>query len=128
MEEAAERAPGVFTSLRRLFRTVLAQAHNRLELLLVEVREERLRLFDVLLLAGVLLILALMTLMTATLAVVILCVRANRLDPLVALGLLYLAATILSFWRLRVRLKNWAPFSATLTELKKDKACLDEKS
>jgi uncharacterized membrane protein YqjE len=55
-------------------------------------------------------------------------VEAKRLDLLVALMLLCLAATIVAFWRLRTRLKNWAPFSGTLTELKKDKACLDEKS
>ena len=46
----------------------------------------------------------------------------------VTLILLYLAATIVSFWRLRIRLKNWVPFSATLAELKKDKACLEEES
>ena len=128
MEEPGESAPGVFASLGRLLKTVLAMAHNRLELLLVEAQEERWRFFDQMLLAGVVLILGLMTLMTATLTLWSLCVKANRLDPLVALVLLYLVATILSFWRLRVRLKNWAPFSATLAELKKDKACLDEKN
>jgi hypothetical protein len=29
---------------------------------------------------------------------------------------------------LRSRLKSWAPFAATLAELKKDKECLDAKS
>ena len=128
MEETGENTPGVFASLGRLLKAVLAIAQNRLELLLVELREERWRFFDALLWAGVVLILALMTLMAATIAIVVVCVKADRLDLVVALVLLYLAATILSFWRLRVRLKNWAPFSVTLTELKKDKACLDEKN
>jgi uncharacterized membrane protein YqjE len=66
--------------------------------------------------------------MAATIALVVVCVKAGRLDLVVALVLLYLAATILCFWRLRVRLKNWAAFSATLTELKKDKACLDDRN
>ena len=69
-----------------------------------------------------------MTLMIATVTIVVLCLRAGRLDLVGALVLLYLAATILSYWRLRTRVKNWAPFSATLAEFKKDKACLDEKN
>ena len=118
----------MFASLRRLVNTVLAIAANRLELLLVEMQEERWRFFDALLLTGAVLILAAMTLMLVTLTVVVFCLKANRLDLLVALMVLYLAATIVGFWRLRLRLKNWAPFSATLAEFKKDKACLDEKS
>jgi uncharacterized membrane protein YqjE len=128
MEETGQSTPGVFASLGRLLTTVLAIAQNRLELLLVECQEERWRFFDALLLAGVVLILALMTLMAATITIVVICVKADRLDLVVALVLLYLAATIFSFWRLRSRLKKWEPFSATLAELKKDKACLDEKN
>ncbi|MGD0258332.1 MAG: phage holin family protein [Verrucomicrobiota bacterium] len=128
MEEPGESTPGVFASLGRLLKTAVAIAHNRFELFLVELREERWRFFNALLLAGVVLILALMTLMAATIALVVVCVKAGRLDLVVALVLLYLAATILCFWRLRVRLKNWAAFSATLTELKKDKACLDDRN
>ena len=128
MKEPGESTPGIFASLRRLLKTVLAIAQNRLELLLVELQEERGRFFNALLLAGVVLILALMTLMTATITIVVVCVKGDRLDLVVALVLLYLAGTIFSFWRLRTRLKNWAPFSATLAELKKDKVCLDEKN
>jgi len=128
MAEPGESRQGVFASLRRLLRTILAIAHNRLELWLVELQEERWRLFDALLLAGVVVILAMMTLLVATVAIVVVCLKANRLDLVVALTLLYLVATIFGYWRLRTRLKNWAPFSATLAELKKDKACLDDKT
>ena len=128
MEGVDQSRAGIFVLLRRLLKTAFAIAQNRLALLLVELQQERWRFFDALLLAGAVLILAAMTLMLATLTLVVVCLRAGRLDLLVALMLLYLAATIVGFWRLRTRLKNWAPFSATLTELKKDKACLDEKS
>jgi uncharacterized membrane protein YqjE len=128
MEEPGQSTPGFFASLGRLLKTVRAVAQNRLELFLVEWKEERWRFFDTLLLAGVVLILALTTLMTATITIVVVCVKADRLDLVVALVLLYLAATIFSFWRLRNRLKKWEPFSATLAELKKDKTCLDEKN
>jgi uncharacterized membrane protein YqjE len=128
MEGLDQSRVGIFASLRRLLKTVLAIAQNRLELLLVELQEERWRFFDALLLAGAVLILATMPLMVATITMVVVCVEAKRLDLLIALMLLCLAATIVAFWRLRTRLKTWAPFSGTLTELKKDKACLDEKS
>ena len=128
MEAPGESTSGIFASLGRLLKTVLAIAHNRLELLLVELREERWRLFDTLIVAGIVLIMATMTLMAATITIVVVCVKAERLDLVVALVLLYLAGTIFSFWRLRVRLKQWTPFSATLAELKKDKACLDKKN
>ena len=43
----------------------------------------------------------LMTLMVPTVTIMVLCVKADRLDLLVVLTLLYLAATIVGFWRLR---------------------------
>ncbi len=128
MQGMDERRAGILASLRRLLQTVLAIAQNRLELLLVEMQEERWRFFDALLLAGAVLILAAMTLMVVTITLVVVCVEANRLDLLVAMMVLFLVATIVSIWRIRTRLKNWAPFSGTLAELKRDKACLDEKS
>ena len=106
MEGAGPSREGILASLRRLLKTVLAIAENRLDLLLVELREEGLRFFDALLLTGVVIVLLLMTLLIPTLAVVVLCVKANRLDLLVALVLLYLAATIICFWRLRSRLSR----------------------
>jgi uncharacterized membrane protein YqjE len=128
MAEPGESAPGVFASLRRLLKTVLAIANNRLELFLVEAQEERWRFLNALLLAAVVLILALMTLMAATITIVVVCMEAERLDLVISLVLLYFAATVFSFWRLHTRLKNWMPFSATLAEIKKDKACLDNKN
>lgn len=128
METPGDNAPGLFASFKRLLKTVFAIAQNRLELLLVEAREERARFFGLLLLAGIVLVLALLTLLLVTVIVVVLCVRANRLDLLCGLSLVCLATTLALFWRLHARLKSWTPFSATLAELRKDKACLDEKN
>ena len=128
MDEPGEMGKGIFASLRRLLKTASAIAQNRLELFLVELQAERLQLFDTLLLLGVLLILVAMTLLVSTVTIVVLCLKHDRLDLLVALMLVSLAATAAAGWRLRIRLKGWAPFSATVAELKKDKACLEEKS
>jgi uncharacterized membrane protein YqjE len=127
MAAPEEKRPGMFASLKRLLKTVRAIAENRLELLLVEAQEERRRFFEALLLAGMVFVLALMTLMVATVAIVVVCLNHQQLGWVIGLGLLYLLATIGCYWRLRCRLKTWAPFAATLAEIKKDKACLDEK-
>jgi uncharacterized membrane protein YqjE len=128
MDEPVEKGKGVFASLRRLLKTASAIAQNRLELFLVELQEERLQFLDTLLLLGVVLILAGMALMVFTVTIVVLCLRADRLGPLVVLMLVYVVATGVAGWRLRSRIKGWAPFSDTVAELKKDKACLEEKS
>jgi uncharacterized membrane protein YqjE len=128
MKGMDESRAGIFASLGGLLKTVLAIAQNRLELLLVELQQERWRFFDTLLLAGAFLILLSMTLMVATITLAVVCLEAKRLDLLIALMLLFAAGASVAFWRLRKRLKDWAPFSGTLSELKKDKACLEEKS
>lgn len=127
MELPEDKKPGLFASLKRLLKTVAAIAENRLELLLVEWQEERLRLFEVLLLAGIVLILLLMTLMVLTMTIVAVCILSHHFGLVIALCLFYLVATAGCYWRLRSRLKGWAPFAATLAELKKDKACLEDK-
>ena len=126
MEEPEEKRRGVFASLSRLLKIISATAANRVELLLVEWQEERLRLVEVVLLAGIVLILALMTLMVATLTIVVVCVTTNHLGLVVWLGFLYLLATIGCYCWLRSRLKTWAPFASTLAELKKDKECWED--
>ena len=118
MEEPAETSGGMFSSIGRLLRAALALAHNRLELALVELQEERWRFYEIVILGGIVAILAGMTLLVATITIVAVCIKADRLDLIIGLTLLYLAATVVSFWRLRVRLKQWAPFSATLAEIK----------
>ena len=128
MDEPGQTGKGMFASLRRLLKTAFAITENRLELFLVELQEERLQLFDTLLLLGVVLILVAMTLMMFTMTVVMLCLKYERFDLLIALMVAYLVATAIGVWRLRIRFKGWAPFSGTVAELKKDKACLEEKS
>jgi uncharacterized membrane protein YqjE len=129
MEEPGESAPGVVASVQRLLKTVLAIAHNRVELFLIEAQEERWRLFQLLFLLGVVLILSLMTLMAVTITVVVVCMEAERLDLVIAMVLVYLTATIFAVWRLNVHLKQRAPFAGTLAEMERDKECfLDDKS
>jgi uncharacterized membrane protein YqjE len=126
MEEPPPTKPGIVASLRRLLSIAVAVGQNRLELFFVELREERLQFFELLLLAGIVILLATMTLAIITVAIVFLCLRAGRFDLLIGIIVLYVGSTAMAFWKLRQRLKHWEPFSATLGELKKDKACFAE--
>jgi uncharacterized membrane protein YqjE len=127
MEPSTEDAPGLWLSLQRLGRTALGIAQNRVELLLVELEEERWRVVDALLLAASATVLALMTFIAGTIALVLFFPAEQRPVVLALVTGLYLLSTLAVLLKLRNRLKNWRSFSATLAELKKDKACLDEK-
>ncbi len=128
MEPPADKEAGLFTSVKRLLATALAVAHNRLELVLVEAREQRLLAFEALFWVAVVAVCGFMALALFTVAAVVLFWEEHRLAVLLALGGFYLLATIGAFLRLRHRLNHWPFFSASLDELKKDKACLEDKS
>jgi uncharacterized membrane protein YqjE len=128
MDTSTESGPGLFASVKRLLNTAAAGVENRLELFLVEAREERFRVFDVLLLGCAAAVLGFMALLTMTVTLVVIFWESARVPALVVLSMCYLLATLGVLWRLKVRLRNWSSFSATLDELKKDRACLEEKS
>ena len=115
----------MFAPARRLLDTALAAAQNRLELLSVELKEERVRLVELLLWTAAAVFFAVMALTVLTFAVVFLFWESARGYVLVALGLIYSTAALWSFVKLRNKLKNEAaPFAESLSELKKDRACL----
>ena len=128
MDTSTESSPGLFSSVKRLLNTALAAVENRIELFLVELREERFRLFEVLWLGVAAAVLGFMALLTGTVTLVVIFWDSARVPVLVALSAVYSVAAIVIFLRLKVRLRNWSSFSATLTELKKDRACLEDES
>jgi uncharacterized membrane protein YqjE len=121
-------APGLMASLKRLLRTIAATVRNRVELIAVELQEERLRLVDVLLLAAVVVVSGLLTLIMLTFTVLLLVGEEHRLAAAAIITGVYLLVTLGVFWRLRTKLKNWQAFSATRAELRKDCAWLDSDS
>ena len=127
MEPSPEDAPGLLRSLKRLSKVALGIVENRVELLLVELEEERWRVVDALLLVASVAVLSLMTLTAGTFALVMFFPAEHRAAVMLVVALVYLLATLGVSMKLRSRLKRWRSFSSTLAELKKDKACLDEK-
>lgn len=114
---------GLFTSLRRAGSTLLDLVGNRVELFVVELQEERLRLLT----AVTLLLLAVLfggfALALVTGAAVYLLWSTNPLLALLGIAALYAAGAMLAWRRMQGLLHGSEPFSATLEEIKKDRQC-----
>jgi uncharacterized membrane protein YqjE len=126
-----ETATGSFKQLaatsRRFAQRLLTIGENRLELLAVEVQEERERLLRAILLALGVAAFGLLAGVALTGTIVVLLWDFSHVAVLLALTGLYGAAAAFLYRRLTVLLRDWKTLSATLDQLRKDCACLEKK-
>jgi uncharacterized membrane protein YqjE len=123
MAETPPTDGGMFSGVARLFKTLRDVAENRLELFLIELEEERIRLFDALLLLAIGIVCVLMTLVMVTLMVVVIFWDTHRLLVLTLVTAAYAVAAVAAIVKLRSRLQRGRAFSVTLEQIKKDSAC-----
>lgn len=128
MSEPPQSEGGLLSPVTRLLKTLVNLVENRLELFLVEVQEERVRLVEALLLAVAGGVAALMTLILITLTVVVIFWDSHRVLVLVLFSLAYATATAVAFRKLRARLNRWQAFTASLHQIKKDRAWLEKQN
>jgi uncharacterized membrane protein YqjE len=125
-----ETATGSFKQLaatsRRFAQRLLTIGENRLELLTVEVQEERERLLHAILLALGVAAFGLLASLTLTAAIVVWLGAWSPVAVLLALTGLYGAAGVCLYRRLTGLLRDWQTLSATLDQLRKDRACLEK--
>ncbi len=124
MSQAPEERSGIWASVRTILDTVLATAQNRVELLAVELQEEKCRWIEALLCATAVAAFGMMALSLVTFTIVILFWDNGRLPALIGLSVLYLIGTALAWRALQSRLRARNAFSATLDEIKQDRSCL----
>jgi len=128
MSEPHAPEGGVVQTVVRLIKTLRALAGNRMELFLLEVQEERIRIFDALFLLAAGLVCIMMALIMITFTVVIIFWDTHRL---LVLGLLVAGYAVGAAWalsRLRFLLRRWQAFSATLDQIRKDSECFKDKN
>jgi uncharacterized membrane protein YqjE len=125
MDDPRHEPDGLLATGKRILRSVGDLVQSRLELFLLELKEERIRLLDALLLVAACGVCALMTLALFTFTLVVIFWEHRGL-VLVGLTLAYGAGAVASFWTLRNRLRAWQSFAATLEQIKKDRACLQK--
>jgi uncharacterized membrane protein YqjE len=112
-------------SSKALASRLLTIGDNRLELLMVEMQEERERCRLAMLLVSGAAAFGLLASMTLTAAIVI-WLRASPVAVLLILTILYGAAAVYLWRRLTGLLHNWQTLSASLDQLRKDNACLQK--
>src|SRR3954466_2460839 len=126
MSASQKSGPGLFGSVRRLVDTGLGLAQNRLELLVVEFQEEKIRFAELLMLICVLVAAGMVALLVATFTIVLVFWENGRLPALAGMSILYTGVTVWLWRVVRNRLYHSPkPFSATLGELEKDKTCFN---
>jgi uncharacterized membrane protein YqjE len=125
MDEPRESSAGLLDSLRRLVDTGLGLAQGRLELLSVELQQEKHRFVELLVWTFLAVALGLVAVIVVSFTIVVLFWESARVPVLVVLGALYIAATIWAISRLRRLLRSGRrPLHDTIEEFKKDRACL----
>ena len=127
MDEKEITPPGLPETLRRLGATILAVFSNRLELLVVELQEERIRFFEAVVLLAAIVALGFFTLTLAAIGVILLVWKEFGVWGLFIMSSIGLIGTIVAVWLLQARLKNWPLLAGTLAELRKDRAWLENK-
>jgi uncharacterized membrane protein YqjE len=126
MEESTVSFGRLAATSKHLARRLLTIGENRLELLAVEVQEERERLLHAFLLALGVAAFGMLAGLTLTVAIVVLLWTWSHLGALLILTILYGVAGIFLYRRLAGLLRDWQTFSATLEQLRKDRVCLEK--
>jgi uncharacterized membrane protein YqjE len=126
MEASTVNLRQLATTSKSFARRLLTIGENRLELLTVEVQEERERLLHALLLALGVATFGLLAGLTLTAAIVVLLWAWSPWAALVILTGIYGIAGICLYRQLTGVMRNWQTLSASLDQLRKDRACLEQ--
>ena len=126
MDPSTAHLGQIVDSSKRFARQLFTIGENRLELLIVEVQEERERLLHAILLVLGVAALGLLGAMTLSAALVVLLWNLSPVGVLLGLTGVYAASAVCLYWRLTRLLGEWQMLSATLNQLRKDRACLEE--
>jgi uncharacterized membrane protein YqjE len=125
MAESAATFAQLRSDSKHLARRLLTIGENRVELLMVELQEERVRLLRAILLALGVAAFGLLAGIALTATIVVGLWAYSHVAVLLTLTGLYGGAGVCLYRRLAVLLRDWQNLPATLEQLRKDRACLD---
>jgi uncharacterized membrane protein YqjE len=129
MQGSPQRPTGLWASATRLLHTLIQLVETRVELFALELKEQRLKLVEVLVLTSVSVFLGGLSLVMVTITVIFATWEnpQARLIALLLMTLFYIAGTVAAGIRLNHVLRHAeAPFAETLGQLKKDRAALEQ--
>jgi uncharacterized membrane protein YqjE len=126
MEASTVSFSQLFANSKQVVSRLATIGENRLELLAVEIQEERERHQRALLLTFGVVAFALLAGLALSAAIVVWLWAYSHVGVLLALSALYAATGTFLGWRLTRLLRDWQTLSATLDQLRKDRACLEK--
>jgi uncharacterized membrane protein YqjE len=113
-------------AVKRILWRLMAVSHNRAELLMVEMHEERTRGQMIIFLGAGVAVFGILAILTVT--AVIACAFARHL--LLALGVLaafYCIGAFFFYVKLARMLRRWEPFTSTRDQIDRDRECLEKR-
>ena len=126
MDETTVSFGALGAASKQFARRLLTIGENRIELLMVEVQEERERLVRAILLALAAATMGLLAGVAFTALIVVLFWNQSPVSVLLALIVVYAATAVFLHHRLSILLRDWKNLPATLDQLRKDRACLEQ--
>jgi uncharacterized membrane protein YqjE len=124
MEPPQASVGQLIAEVKQFGRRLFTIGENRLELFIIEVQEERVRVLHALFLAFGMATLASMALLALNVAIVVLFWSLSPVGVLLALAGIYAAGAFYLYTRLARLLREWKTLAATLDQLQKDRECL----
>lgn len=116
---------GLIGAVRALTDGLLGSLEKRLQLIALELHEEKLNLVRLLLWPGAIFVVGLLALAFASLAIVYVCGEQSRFAALAGVAVFHAGALLVLIVAFRCYLqRQTVPFSATLEEVGKDRACI----
>jgi uncharacterized membrane protein YqjE len=126
METVTANIRQLVDSSKHLVRRLSTIGENRLELLVVEVQEERERRLHAFFLALGAAAFGFLAVLALNIAIVIWLWNYSPVKVLLVMTGLYAVIAVYLYRRLTKLLREWKPFSATLDQLRKDRECLEK--
>lgn len=126
MERSAGPMERVFGASKRLLEHLLEGGEMRLRLAVLELEEERARLFDLFLLAGLTLALSVLGFAFAGVLVIAFFWETHRLTAIATVAAVFLLGAAFAAWRLRRLARRRSLLRATLEQLATDRQLLAE--
>ncbi len=125
MDSVTGKTSGILSAASSLLEGVLASAQNRIQILSIEIQEEKIRLIQLLIWMGAITFSGMMALTFASLTVIYFFWENARLAALIGMTAFYAIGLGVLWWQLKRYLaRQPKPFDATLAELEKDRECI----
>jgi len=125
MEPASDNSVQFGASSKHFTRRLLTIGENRLELLMLEVEEERERLLHAILLVLGVAVFGFLAGVALTVAIAVSLWNIAPVAVLLVLTSLHAAIAVYLYRRFTVLLRDWKTLPATLDQFRKDRACLE---